>query len=94
MDHRFGRGVGHGRPHPVGVEYVADDRVGADRLELRGTQNRAGHRRHLVPRLQELRHERGADHARRAGHEHPHGVRTYTVRAPAIATRDPTRDLP
>jgi hypothetical protein len=72
VDHRFGRGVGHRRPHAVGVEHVADDRDGAGRLELRGTQNRAGHRRHVVPRIQKLGHERDADHARRAGQEHAH----------------------
>jgi hypothetical protein len=52
VDDRFGRGVGHARPNPLGVEHVADDRVGASRLELRSPQYRAGHRRYLVPRLQ------------------------------------------
>ena len=72
VDDRVGRGVGHGRPHAVGVVDVADDGVGARRLELRGPQDRARHRRHLVPGLEQLRHERGADHARRSGEEHPH----------------------
>ena len=61
VDHGVGRGVGHGCSHPVGVEHVADDRVGANRIELRGTQYRARHRRHLVSRRQQLRHERAAD---------------------------------
>jgi hypothetical protein len=50
VDDGGGRGVGHDRSDYVGVEQVADDRVGAGRLELRGTQHRAGHGRHLVPR--------------------------------------------
>jgi hypothetical protein len=88
VDDRVGRGVVHGRPHAVGIEDVTDDRVGAGRLELSGAQHRAGHGRHLVPRGQQLRHERAADHAGRAGQEHPHRVNA-TSSGPAARIGSP-----
>lgn len=68
-----------------GVIDIADDRLGAERLERLDLARRAGHPGYDVAGSEQQRHEPGSDHATGAGKEDAHD---HTPPATALAPRE------
>jgi hypothetical protein len=76
VDHGIRLGPRNDRPQPSGVEDVAQNRLGAEFVELSELLLRPGHRDHLVTRLDQLGHQPPADGAASARKENLHRLLT------------------
>jgi hypothetical protein len=72
VDDRVGLGLEHGLAHRARVEQIERDRLRPERLHAFAVSGRPERADHLVPSVDQLRDEPGADRAARSCYEDSH----------------------